>query len=417
MTDDRHSASQNGWLSVRIDSVGKVQGGRQRSEKIVNGTMQKYLRVANVFDGYIDYSNVLEMPFTESEKAIYFLQPGDILLNEGQSLELVGRSAVYCGEPNQYCFQNTLIRFRPSPKIASAFALQVFRYYQHSGRFAAVAARTTSIAHLGVERFASLHIHLPPLPEQRAIAAILSCWDQAIEQTRVLIAAKDRLKQGLMQQLLSGQTRFAKFRNRKLQPTRLADVLRKVARPVDVEPTGLYREIGIRSHGKGIFHKDAVRGKALGNKRVFHVVPGCLVLNIVFAWERALAVTTESESGMVASHRFPMFQPDPDRVEVEYVLHYMLSEVGHNVLKLASPGGAGRNRTISQEEFLKTTIPLPPLAEQQRIVQFINAATDEIRSLNSYREALKQQKRGLMQQLLTGARRLPPTLVKRCSRG
>lgn len=57
--------------------------------KIVNGTSRPYLRVANVFDGYIDFGDVLEMPFTESEQAIYSLKPNDILLNEGQSLELV----------------------------------------------------------------------------------------------------------------------------------------------------------------------------------------------------------------------------------------------------------------------------------------------------------------------------------------
>jgi hypothetical protein len=189
-------------------------------------------------------------------------------------------------------------------------------------------------------------------------------------------------------------------------------VLTKVANAVTVDPSEFYREIGIRSHGKGIFHKDPVKGRTLGNKRVYEVVPGCLTLNIVFAWERALAVTTNDEAGMIASHRFPMFQPDPERIAIEFVLHYMLSDVGHNVLKLASPGGAGRNRTISQEQFLKTSIPLPSVGEQHKIITFINAADSELRSLRIYLEALKKQKRGLMQQLLTGKIRVPKSLLK-----
>jgi type I restriction enzyme S subunit len=406
----RHIAA---WPSQRIDSVGEVQGGRQRSEKIVNGNPCKYLRVANVFDGYIDFSNVYDMLFTDREKDIYSLRPGDILLNEGQSLELVGRSAIYDGTPETYCFQNTLIRFRPSSQIMSEFAQQVFQFYLTTGVFAAIAARTTSIAHLGVERFASLRIPVPPLPEQKAIAAVLSAWDRAMGQTATLIAAKERLKQGLMQQLLSGRRRFPEFRRQELQPTRLNAVLSKVARAVTVEPSKSYREIGIRSHGKGIFHKDPVEGRSLGNKRVYEVVPGCLTLNIVFAWERALAVTTNDEVGMIASHRFPMFQPDRERIEIEFVLHYMLSHVGHNVLKLASPGGAGRNRTISQEQFLKTSIPLPSVSEQHKIVTFINAADSELRSLRIYLEALKKQKRGLMQQLLTGQLRVPKSLLEK----
>ena len=74
-----------------------------------------YLRVANVFDGWIDYSDVLEMDFTPTERETFSLLPNDLLLNEGQSLELVGRSSMYLGKPNRYCFQNTLVRFRCTP--------------------------------------------------------------------------------------------------------------------------------------------------------------------------------------------------------------------------------------------------------------------------------------------------------------
>ena len=81
----------------------------------------------------------------------------------------------------------------------------------------------------------------------------------------------------------------------------LGDVLERVSKPVKPEPKRLYREIGIRSHGKGIFHKEPVSGESLGEKRVFEVVPDCLVLNIVFAWEQAVARTTVAEIGMIAS--------------------------------------------------------------------------------------------------------------------
>ena len=131
-------------------------------------------------------------------------------------------------------------------------------------------------------------------------------------------------------------------------------------------------------------------------------MPGCLTLNIVFAWERALAVTTEEEAGMIASHRFPMFQPNLERLLPKYVLHYLLSQKGNDALQLASPGGAGRNRTLSQTELLKTIIPLPSIAEQRRIVAIIETADREIDSLRKQLYAVKTQKKGLMQKLLTG---------------
>jgi len=91
-----------------------------------------------------------------------------------------------------------------------------------------------------------------------------------------------------------------------------SEVLMKVSNPVDVDASSYYREIGIRSHGKGIFHKKPILGKEIGNKRVFHIEPGCFVVNIVFAWEQAVAKTTDEELGMIASHRFPMFKPKDD---------------------------------------------------------------------------------------------------------
>jgi type I restriction enzyme S subunit len=131
--------------------------------------MRPYLRVANVYEDRIDTSDVLEMNFDPKEFERYQLLPGDILLNEGQSRELVGRPAIYRGEIPGACFQNTLVRFRAGPALTPEFSLLVFRNYLHSGRFQQIAKWTTSIAHLGVERFAQIEFPVPPLAEQQRI--------------------------------------------------------------------------------------------------------------------------------------------------------------------------------------------------------------------------------------------------------
>jgi len=76
------------WRKVPLRELGHIQAGRQRSPQFTEGTMRPYLRVANVFDGYIDTSDVLIMRFTDAEYRVYQLRHGDILLNEGQSREL-----------------------------------------------------------------------------------------------------------------------------------------------------------------------------------------------------------------------------------------------------------------------------------------------------------------------------------------
>ena len=97
--------------------------------------------------------------------------------------------------------------------------------------------------------------------------------------------------------------------NMKHQSTYLfRDILERVEVPVNVEPDKEYVQIGIRSHGKGLFYKEPVLGKALGNKQVFWIQPNCFILNVVFAWEQAITKTTENEIGMIGSHRFPMYR-------------------------------------------------------------------------------------------------------------
>ena len=110
---------------------------------------------------------------------------------------------------------------------------------------------------------------------------------------------------------------------------RFGEVLERASTPVQPIPAALYREIGIRSHGKGIFHKDPVKGATLGSKRVFSVVPGCLTVNIVFAWEGAVAVTGPREEGMIASHRFPMYRPKGNAsVNVEFLRRFFQTSLG-----------------------------------------------------------------------------------------
>lgn len=187
----------------------------------------------------------------------------------------------------------------------------------------------------------------------------------------------------------------------------LGDCLSRVERPVEVKPNELYTQIGIRSHGKGLFYKEPVTGAALGNKAIFWIEPDCFIVNIVFAWEQAIGKTTQSEVGMIGSHRFPMYRPVNDRVNIDYLISYFLTKRGTDILEAASPGGAGRNKTLGQDRFLKSKITLPPIEEQQKIATILTTQ-DKVIELKEKRLAEKQrQKKYLMQQLLTGKKRLP----------
>ncbi|WP_433501569.1 restriction endonuclease subunit S [Sphaerimonospora sp. CA-214678] len=204
----RAAEETGGWSLAPVADAGSVKLGRQRSPQHETGRhMTPYLRVANVFDGYIDYSDVLEMNFTPAEQEEYSLRDGDILLNEGQSLELVGRSAIYDGPPG-YCFQNTLVRFRPH-RISPEFAQAVFSYWLSIGEFTKIAKQTTSIAHLGADRFVRMKFPVPPAEEERKITASIGSVATAIKAETHRAASLKLLKQGLMEDLLTGRVRVS----------------------------------------------------------------------------------------------------------------------------------------------------------------------------------------------------------------
>tara|TARA_R110002124_G_scaffold263665_1_gene430037 strand:+ start:1066 stop:2316 length:1251 start_codon:yes stop_codon:yes gene_type:complete len=194
--------------------------------------------------------------------------------------------------------------------------------------------------------------------------------------------------------------RFKEF-DREWSSKKVSSFLKKTSNPVNVELNKSYQQIGIRSHGKGIFHKDFVDGKALGNKRVFWVESEAFILNIVFAWERAIAVTTTAENGMIASHRFPMYLPKNNLSNVHFIRYMFLTRRGQSYLELASPGGAGRNKTLGQTAFANLTIPLPLKEEQTKIASFLSAVDDRIDQIIQKHKLLTEYKKGIMQQLFS----------------
>lgn len=199
-----------GWKWTRVKDVGDVQLGRQRSPKHHHGEhMRPYLRVANVFEDRIDTSDVKKMNFTPEEFEKYKLEHGDILLNEGQSPELVGRPAMFRGEVEGACFQNTLVRFRADEDLVDRkYALYYFLDCLHSGRFTAIASQTVNIAHLGARRFSEMDVPLAPLPEQRRIVdtieELFSDLDAGMKALETVRRQLDRYRQSVLKAAVEG---------------------------------------------------------------------------------------------------------------------------------------------------------------------------------------------------------------------
>lgn len=197
-------ALPSSWVWIKVAQAGSIQLGRQRTPKDHAGPhMRPYLRVANVYEDRISVADVKMMNFTPGEFENFRLRYGDILLNEGQSLELVGRPAMYRNEVEDCCFQNTLIRFVSGDAVSSDYALLVFLNYLHSGRFQRIAKITTNIAHLGAGRLSDVEFPLPPLAEQQEIVRRYRLYRESTDE----LILKPSVLHGLRQSILAAAFR------------------------------------------------------------------------------------------------------------------------------------------------------------------------------------------------------------------
>lgn len=261
-------------------------------------------------------------------------------------------------------------------------------------------ASKTAVPLINKSEFEKLKLPIPSLPEQQKIAEILSTWDDAISTCKKTIdTLKDRNK-GLAQQLLSGKKRLSGF-SEKWEVKPLSDMLIYTPREID-KPNKSFLALGLRSHGKGVFHKRDFEPSAIAMTKLFEVKENDLIVNITFAWEQAIAIASKEDEGGLVSHRFPTYTFNPKTASHLYFKFFILQSFFKSMLELISPGGAGRNRVMSKKDFLKLEVKVPKIEEQTAIAQVLETANQELKSYEAKLEALQLQKKGLMQQLLTG---------------
>jgi len=263
----------------------------------------------------------------------------------------------------------------------------------------------TPLGSLGYSRHFSLlkekQFALPPLPEQQKIAEILGACDEAIEAQERLIAQKQQRKKGLMQKLLTGEMRFPEFKEISWKAQMLSDQIEETPRKVK-KPNSAFKAVGVRCHARGMFAKPDMLPDEIALTELFEIKEGDVVVNISFAWEHAIAVAGRAHDGALVSHRFPTFVCRTNVATPSFFKYFVqLSRMRYD-LKCVSPGGAGRNRVLNKKDFKKLTYYFPGIEEQARIGDFLDACSEEITQQQRQLEQLKQQKKGLMQQLLTG---------------
>lgn len=210
---------------------------------------------------------------------------------------------------------------------------------------------------LGMKALENIKIPLPPLEEQHRIVAWLNGTQERLTQRLAVIEEQEREADAMLKAAFQRLIEDVPYHP-------MAEIAPLVRRPVEIDMDEEYPELGVRSFGKGTFHKPSLPGMDVGTKRLFKIQAGDLVFSNVFAWEGAIAVADERDDGRVGSHRFMTCVPHPKVATPNFLKFYFLTEKGLQKIGEASPGGAGRNRTLGLNKLDVTTVPVPPLDKQ-----------------------------------------------------
>ena len=396
----------NEWNLRSLGELGEFKNGISKGKNDF-GYGYPFINLMDVFGISKTYSLSVNLGLVNTsikERQEFSLIKGDVLfVRSSVKPEGVGLTTVIYENIPEATFSGFLIRFRDN----NYFDLEYKAHCFFEDRFRrSLLNKSTISANTNINQSAlsGILIPLPPLHEQKAIASILSNWDTGIEKTRQLIDQKELRKKALMRQLLAGKKRLPGFTD-KWKIKELETILNPISRTVN-KPKENFLALGIRSHGKGTFLKEEFEPTKIDMDTLYRVKQNDLILNITFAWEGAVAIAGPHDDGALVSHRFPTFTFNNGEGIVDYFRYVIVQPRFKYMLGLISPGGAGRNRVLSKTDFLKLELKLPNVEEQTAIAKMLMASDKELELLKQKLALLKEQKRGLMQKLLTGKKRV-----------
>ncbi len=238
---------------------------------------------------------------------------------------------------------------------------------------------------------------VPPACEQASIATFLDHETGKIdaliaEQQRLIQLARERIKALALSGYSCSNSR----------QDRIGRLVEPISRPVVILGEASYEPLGLYNRGRGLFHKELRPGSQMGDSDFFYVEDGDLVLSGQFAWEGAVALATENETGCVVSHRYPVIRGNSSCCLTEFLLALLWSDHGDFLLNQCSRGEAGRNRPLNLDLLLKEQILVPDLSIQEEIKGLVWMLQGLEKECAYQRDLALERKKALISAAVTG---------------
>lgn len=360
-----------------------------------------YLRITDI-DNNGKFIHVDKKSVNNTLAENYYLKNGDIVF--ARTGATVGKTYLYDKRDGKLVYAGFLIKFSPNPSKLLSYYLKVHTETQNYWNWVSITSQRSGQPGINAAEFCSYRIAIPSLEEQKQICSILQLWDTAIEKQSELIEELTLRKRALMQKLLTGKKRLPGFSGKWKRMT-----IKEFAKEVSIKNVksedcivlsctkydGLVPSL--EYFGKQIYSNDL---------RNYKIVPrNHFVYATNHIEEGSIGYQANYDKGLI-SPMYTVFYTDENIVDDSFLFAILKSHHLIYLYQSMMEGSINRRGGLRWDSFSTIKIDLPPLNEQKSISAFIKDLDKEIELANEKLAKLKSQKRGLMQQLLTGKKRI-----------
>lgn len=384
-----------GWKEQPLGIAAKVVDCKHRTP-VYADEGYPIISPGNIRWGEVDLKSCRRIEVHELESMMDHcaVRTGDIVMGRNQSVGI----GAYVADDTKFALGQDTILIQPTainPRYlydftaSESFQSQIYRLLGGS-----------TFARINLGDIRRLTVLVPPLPEQKKIAEILSTWDKAIETTEALLANARTQKRALMQSLLTGTRRFPGFEDHPWREVRLGDTfLERSERGRKGLPL-----LSITS-GRGVVGQDETdrRDTSREDKSSYkRICVGDIGYNTMRMWQGVSALS--GREGLV-SPAYTIVRPGP-RIMGRFAAHLFKHPEVIDKFRRHSQGLTSDTWNLKFPKFAKIAVSMPVIEEQGRIVEALDFADSEVRDLKTQADHLRTEKKSLMQQLLTGKRRV-----------
>lgn len=401
----------NGWLNTCVDDNITFSGGAQPPRSVFK---------FEPHDGYIrliqirDYKTDKFITYVPKKLARKFCTTEDVMIGRyGPPIFQILRGI-------EGAYNVALIKAIPNDGVDKTFMYYFLKRDDLLQVIVSFSQRTSGQTGIEMDVLKAYPMHLPPLPEQQKIAKILSTWDKAITTTEKLIATSKQQKKALMQQLLTGKNRLLNPETGKAFEGEWEEV--KLNQCLSLMKSGLSRKLESENIGIAVIRSNNIRDKFTSNDDLkfwylddpqgakvenYILDDGDILINFINSLSQiGKTCIYKKSNGLDAIYTTNLLRLKANEcvVTTEFLFYLTKTERYKNSVKsITKP--AVNQASFTTKEFGQIKFSIPCISEQQKIASVLTSADKEIELLESKLAHLKQEKKALMQQLLTGKRR------------